>query len=118
MTQSNVLLLDAQGIVVDSIVVDETTPASFINNLISSTTGPFASVTESVVSNTNTKGVGIGWKRGTNGKFTSPIVEEAETVDLVAEVIADERLANLSGSQAAVLEDVLTERIGRPTPKP
>lgn len=113
MSEKNVLLLSLDGTVINAIVIDENTPNDFVTALVSSD----PHISEAIPA--PKEPVGLGWVRNTNGKFIAPPVPPVvEEVDVVAEVVADDRLENLSSSQKVLLEEVLSERIGRPTPRP
>lgn len=117
--ERNVLLLDANGKVLNVIVINDDTPNDFLQFLVSDT-GVYSDVVETVkLTKDAPVQPGLGWTRSSAGKFEPPATEEPiPEPDVVAEVVEDDRLSNLNESQKAVLEDVLTEKIGRPTPRP
>lgn len=119
MTETVAAVLDETGTVINMIVVDPKTVAQYTDAVVKDQNDPATEVR--VLSATQQKeGLSIGWQRK-SGKFEPPVLPEITTEeepDLVSRVVEDSRLNNMSNENKAVLEEVLSEKIGRPSTPP
>lgn len=111
MTQKTIALLDDNDIVINRIIVDDNTPKNFLASLIADKE-LFAAVKSTEQIDQLATSPGNGWKRTAPGKYTppDPIIVEPP-VDVVTQVLEDDRLSDFSSGQIAVLTDVLNEHL-------
>ncbi len=104
-------LLDENDVIINTIVIDDSTPPGFLDSLVSDNhIHAEVKATEKIDQLKNQPA--IGWKRTSPGKYDSPpVIEPEPETDVVSEVLADERLGVLDSAQKAVLEDVLADHI-------